>query len=200
MLLLWRKGFPSVTVRDFAGAMGIKRSSFYNSFGTREAVFKEVVERYARSAPDAPLDGFRPGRPAAPLLVAVFRRVCRIRAADSDGKGCLICNSITDLVGTHDELGPMLEGAWHRRIQTLEELLRSAADEGDLPNLSEPNAAAGSVAVFLLGLNNASRIDRREPVLWQMCQSFLASLGISDTLLNESEALCDALEVQIAGS
>lgn len=180
MHLLWQQGFSSMTVRDLAHAMGIQRSSFYNSFGSPEEVFKEALDRYARQTPDAPLDTYQPGQPALPLLVDVLKQVCQVRAADAKGRGCLACNSIAELVGHHDTLGPLLETAWKRRTASLTVLLREAVRLQELPDLEDVEITAEGVAVFLLGLNTASKVIRREDRLWALCEDYLRRLGVAE--------------------
>ena len=82
MQLFWRDGYQAVTTTDLADAMAIQRSSFYNSFGTKEAVFTEAVETYARQAPDAILDNVRPGDPVIQTLIKALRALCRARAGE----------------------------------------------------------------------------------------------------------------------
>lgn len=193
MQLLWEQGFSSVTVRDLAHAMGIQRSSFYNSFGRPEDVFKEALERYAHQAPDAPLDTYQPGQPALPLLVGVLKQVCRERAADAKGRGCLACNSIAELVGHHDTLGPLLENAWARRTASLTVLLREAESRQEIQQLGDAEVAAEGIAVFLLGLNTASKMTRREDRLWALCEDYLRRLKVAEEYLVRADALGDAL-------
>ena len=77
MNLFWRDGYAGVSASDLAAAMHIQRSSFYNSFGSREAVFLEALEQYSKNAPDKIIDRLRPGDPVLPAIAALFRELCR---------------------------------------------------------------------------------------------------------------------------
>lgn len=178
MTLFWRRGFLSVSATDLAAAMGIQRSSFYNSFGSREAVFTEALARYGRVAPDARLDALSPDRPVVPVLVETFREICRQSAADPEAKGCMICNAIAELVGVEDSLGERLEAVVKARIDRFESLLRRAQRAGEIPPLPDPRASAGTWVAFLIGLKTVSKIVRSEKALWGMCRAFLLGQGI----------------------
>jgi TetR/AcrR family transcriptional repressor of nem operon len=186
MDLFWKQGFPSVSASALARAMSIQRSSLYNAFGGREAIFREALARYGAAAPDAPLDRYEPGEPAIPLLVGVFREACRARAADREARGCLACNSIGELVGVHDELGRLLKSAVRSRIRSVERLLIAAVAQGELPELRDVSAAAKSVVSFLIGLNTLSKVVRDEEALWAMSRSFLLGLGVPPDSLARS--------------
>jgi AcrR family transcriptional regulator len=46
MLVFWRKGFMATSMSDLCDAMGIRAPSLYAAFGSKEALYLEVVERY----------------------------------------------------------------------------------------------------------------------------------------------------------
>src|ERR1700761_5289271 len=48
MLLFWRKGFAATSINDLCEAMGIASPSLYAAFGSKEALYLEASERYAR--------------------------------------------------------------------------------------------------------------------------------------------------------
>jgi hypothetical protein len=44
--LFWRKGYEGTSLSDLTGAIGITPPSFYFAFKSKEALFKQVVDRY----------------------------------------------------------------------------------------------------------------------------------------------------------
>jgi AcrR family transcriptional regulator len=46
MLLFWRKGFAATSMNDLCDAMGIRSPSLYAAFGSKEALYLEVIEHY----------------------------------------------------------------------------------------------------------------------------------------------------------
>jgi AcrR family transcriptional regulator len=45
--LFSKKGFDAISVRDIAGAVGIKASSLYNHFSNKQDIFDTIIERYS---------------------------------------------------------------------------------------------------------------------------------------------------------
>jgi len=158
--------------------MNIQRSSFYNSFGSREAVFLEALERYSRDAPDKALDRIRTGDDVIPVFVSMFRDLCRQRADDAEARGCLVCNSIGELVGVQQQLGQVLLDAVGERVRIVERALRQAVDQGELTLAADVPATARSFVAFLLGINLLSKTVRGEQALWQTCEAYLLGLGV----------------------
>jgi AcrR family transcriptional regulator len=46
MKLFWERGYEGTSFDDLIGAMGISASSFYNSFGSKEALYCEATQSY----------------------------------------------------------------------------------------------------------------------------------------------------------
>ncbi|MEW5963236.1 MAG: TetR/AcrR family transcriptional regulator [Pseudomonadota bacterium] len=178
MNTFWKNGFEAVSVSDLADAMGIERSSFYNTFKDRESVFLEALDLYRGLAPDAVLLTARKGAPVVPVIRAMLREICRVRSHDPEARGCLVVNSIGALVGTNDTLGPRIEEAVRGARTVLEKVLRIGIDQGEIRPVGDVRATAGLFVAFLAGLNSVSKVIRDEKELWRICQSFLASIGI----------------------
>lgn len=186
MNLFWMKGFLASSATDLADAMGIQRSSFYNSFGSREALFEEALAHYATQTPDAPLYRVQPGQAVVPVIASVMREICRIRAQDRDARGCMMCNAIAELVGVENSLGALIERGVRNMKSAVERLLRQAAEQGEIAALENPVASADSFVAFLIGLNTISKVIRNEKELWAMCVQFLRGLGLTEKVLRPS--------------
>jgi TetR/AcrR family transcriptional repressor of nem operon len=173
----WKRGFTAVSVSDLADAMSITRSSFYNGFGDREAVFRQALEAYERIAPDAVLDMIAPGQPVRPVIRKMFREICRVRAADLGARGCLVVNSISELGGSEGRLSGYIREAVLARMRTYERLLRQAANQGEIDKPQDIRAAALAFFAFAIGLNTVSKVVRDEGELWRICEAFLDGIG-----------------------
>ncbi|WP_154401311.1 TetR/AcrR family transcriptional regulator, partial [Bordetella pertussis] len=47
MEVFWSKGYEGASLADLTSAMGINAPSLYAAFGSKEALFREAVQRYA---------------------------------------------------------------------------------------------------------------------------------------------------------
>lgn len=174
----WKRGFEAVSVSDLADAMSIKRSSFYNSFGDRETVFREALAAYRHVTPDAALADIEPGQAVRPAIRKVFRDICRARAADRDARGCLIVNSIGELVGVNEALGEDIADSLHNGVKLYESLLAQAAAQGEIERPKDMRSTARAFVVFVTGLNMVSKVIRDERELWRICEGFLDRYGL----------------------
>jgi len=180
MDIFWKRGFEAVPVSDLADAMGINRSSFYNSFGDRESVFREALAAYWKAAPDVMLSRIGPGQPVKAAVQKLLKEICRVRAADPDARGCLVVNSIGVLVSVNKELGASIDETVHNAVAVYEKLLRLAANQGEIEKPHNIRATARAIFAFVCGLNTISKVIRDEGELWRMCEVFLEGIGFAD--------------------
>ncbi|HEX4533759.1 MAG TPA: helix-turn-helix domain-containing protein, partial [Rhizomicrobium sp.] len=91
MEVFWRHGYEGASLADLTESMGINSPSLYAAFGSKEGLFRAVLERY-----DARRKGFMENVLAAPDAQSVARAFLEgvaEFAADTSGRnppGCLL--------------------------------------------------------------------------------------------------------------
>ncbi len=170
-------GYERASVKALSERLGISRSSFYNAFGSREAFFAEIIARYSMTAPDAPLYGEVKG-PVMPVLYEVVRNICRVRAADPEGRGCIIVNSISELCPSADGPAPMLARLAAGSTSRIEELMTVAREQGEIGGTADVHALALALQNLMIGLNVLSKVVRDEDDLWLLSETTLRGLGL----------------------
>lgn len=174
---IWRNGYEACSVKALSEKLGLTRSSFYHSFGSREALFLEVLEVYSEQSPDFALNHLDPKSPILKEICKVFKHACIARAEDPEHRGCLAINSVLEMVGTHDTLGPVLSDAMNARLVRFEKLLKLAAIKGELHD-NEIRSKAIALINQLVGINVLGKIIHNSEELWLSTRSSLAGLGI----------------------
>ena len=197
MNLFWARGVLNVTAKELANAMSIQRSSFYNSFGSRNAVFAEAFQMYSERSPGIDLLEVKEGDPVIPAVVAMFRKVCMLRAQDPDARGCLVSNAVAELAGTKTDLDAILQKEISKNLELFERLVGQAIKQDELSADTDAVAVARALVAFLFGLNLLSKIIHDESALWATTSAFLSNLRefrlpyqttATETPVNDAEA------------
>lgn len=175
---IWQVGFEALSVKTISEKLGITRSSFYNTFISREALFVEALERYFSLSPDRRLEGFADSPNLLKLLTEVFKEACRQRTDDTLHRGCLAVNSISELVGVNEELGPKLEDAIQYSISRFEQLLDLCVSRGELPNTVNTRHLALAIQNLLMGMNTLSKVVKSKEELWAGTKLNLQALNL----------------------
>lgn len=177
MNVIWKHGFEPSSVKALSELLGITRSSFYNTFGSREALLREAIPVYAAQSPDSPLYAPDVAR-ALPLICKVFRDICRARSGDPEGRGCLIVNAVCELCPDTEGLGAELADLVLGSAKNLERLLGIARDVGEIPKDANVHALALALQNLMIGLNVFCKVVRSEDELWLLARTTLTGLGL----------------------
>ena len=169
----WKEGYKALSVSQLSTLMGITRSSFYNSFGDKQGLFKEALASYKLTEPYVLLLDLPESIPIKPVLAAFFKEICRTRTHDQGNQGCLVVNTVSGVIGSDDELANDIEKLLLSSIDLFSDLLKRAVAQGEIPAPDDLNATANALVAFVMGLSNLSKIIRDENELWRMCETYL---------------------------
>lgn len=175
---IWRVGFEACSVKAISERLGITRSSFYNSFGSREALFLEAFERYFKASAYSDLTDLTKGSSPLSLLNQLFKEVCEERISDQEHRGCLMVNSMSELIGVHPELGPIIANAANDSIMLFEVLLKQSIEQGELPKETNAHSLALVIQSLLIGLNTLSKVVHDKEDLLLTTNTALKALGL----------------------
>ncbi|MEH6561365.1 MAG: helix-turn-helix domain-containing protein [Marinobacter sp.] len=95
--VFWQKGFHATSLKDLEKALDMRPGSIYATFGSKDGLFQESLERYARlalaelertlNACDSPLAG----------LSAYLRQLGGLRDQDLPSRACMLVKSLLEL-------------------------------------------------------------------------------------------------------
>jgi AcrR family transcriptional regulator len=133
MLLFWRKGFAATSMSDLCDVMGISSPSLYAAFGSKEALYLEAVEYYARTIGPPVWDKLAEGATARAgienLLIAWTESLPKSRATPA---GCMAL-----LAAVGDEwpatIVRMVKKVRLEMLGSLRSRLETAVAKGELP-------------------------------------------------------------------
>ena len=147
--LFWR-GYDRTSLTDLTGTLGIAPASFYHAFGSKEALFRRVVDRYLADLEAAFEAAFRATTPRA-AVEALLRGYADVVTDPAHEPGCLVVNSAPSAEAA-DAIQQWL--ASHRlalRARLEERFAGDAARDG-LPAGADAAATARYVATLAGGI------------------------------------------------
>jgi TetR/AcrR family transcriptional repressor of nem operon len=161
MQALWSGGVVGTSVDDLLQATGLSRSSLYNSFGNREGLLAEAVQRYA----DQQIAAVRQLFAHAGLEQAMGALLLDAATSNHDGRGCLLVNAVGEL---HEQAGPTVDvvrAAFARLSAAMEQAIRDVAPAGV--------DAAGLCAALMAAIAGMRTLQRADMPLAQRRQAAL---------------------------
>ena len=176
---IWSAGFEACSVKAVSETLGITRSSYYNAFGTREALFKDALAAYFAQTPDRVFYGDVSQVSILELLTSTLHTICTSRANDPAARGCLAVNCLCEKADVNgDPVGDLLVDAILTSATQIESLLTIAVERGELPADTDVHGKALAVQNLIVGISAFSKALREEDELWLTARTTLEGLGL----------------------
>ncbi len=152
MQVFWTQGYESTSLNDLTAAMGLSKSSLYDTFGSKHDLFLATIDYYrdnitgqVRSAAD--LDA-----PARHIIKAILgRAVDRILAPDGR-RGCYLNNTAVEVGGHDPEAAARCQSGLVVMEETMLRLVKRGQGEGDISSRKSARALARFMTSTINGL------------------------------------------------
>ncbi|WP_034279157.1 TetR/AcrR family transcriptional regulator [Alkanindiges illinoisensis] len=149
--LFIEKGYEGASFAELVKAMGISPPSFYAAFGSKEALFRRVLERYVVSARAAMREAV--AQPTAREVVRhLLTALATAATSHPTARGCLLVQSA--LVSSDNSADVRDDLRLEREVTTaaLAARFREAEQRGDKTLPGNPNAMARLTSMILSGI------------------------------------------------
>ncbi len=165
MELFWARGFHNTSLKDLEGALDMRPGSIYAAFGSKEALFRAALDRYARDG-RAGLDEIM-NRAETPIagLAAYVRLLGGITRRTIPSRACMLVKTLLEAPDDAPELRKSAEDMLRAAEATLAGAFRAARDSGEIAPNSDPDVLAAQLQAAIFGLRAyAQRSDAGDRV------------------------------------
>jgi TetR/AcrR family transcriptional repressor of nem operon len=159
MVLFWRNGFETTSVRMLEKEMGINQFSIYSSFGNKEGVFLESMKCYKKKVQKELIDKLLASKDGILAIEQYFHNFIEFSRDTDQNKGCLLTNTVNELGQNADKviLDGILKFASNVKAAFIEKLKEDASKSEELIQKQ-----ANYLMVSLQGLSVASKMFTKE--------------------------------------
>ena len=152
MLVFWEKGYEGTSINDLEQAMGLKRTSIYNAFGNKSALFERVMSCYKESVMSALFTAMDAASNIREGVRRLLNGALDIHFDEENPGGCLVVLSLMES-GQHDQqsLGSMQQTI-HELKNALQVRLNKAKKSGELSKHLDAGSTATTIATTMTGM------------------------------------------------
>lgn len=152
MNLFWGRGYEATSLQDLISATQLSKSSFYQAFGSKHALFRRCLQHYERDLIASLNDMFE----AAPSGIGFIESVLMSIADETRGplarRGCLIMNTATEFAQSDLEIAKNINSSKKRLHSIYRVAIERAQREQDISKRLDPEILADYLLTCTSGL------------------------------------------------
>lgn len=157
MRLFWDRGYEGTSFDELIAVMGISASSFYNSFGSKEALYHETIEAYAKQAGIWFNAALADGATTAAAFRSLFEVAAHEFTRSDRPAGCMIAAAVTQCSPAQSRLKAMMIDLRRFSEDAMRQRLSIGVKAEDFAPRVEIDVLAGFFSTVLQGLGVQAR-------------------------------------------
>ncbi len=169
MQVFWAKGYEAASLCDLTEAMGLSKSSLYDTFGGKNDLFVATIERY-RQTVQAKFLGELQARQretgsARAAIAAIFDRAVEAAVRPDGRQGCFLGNCAVEIAGSDPGAAARVRAAMRATEDGFYEAVKAGQDRGEIASDRDARALARSLTSSQNGLLVMAKLDPDEAAL-----------------------------------
>jgi TetR/AcrR family transcriptional repressor of nem operon len=176
MQVFWRNGYEKTSMQDLLDAMNLSKSSLYQAFGGKQALFERCMTRYG----DEMIGTLRDALQASPSGLGFIRQFLESVLDEARGvceaRGCLVLNTANEFARRNPQIADAVSQGLNRFHEVLQAAVVRAQQEGDIPPERNANMLATYLVSSMSGLKTMSKAGAGEKTLEGIIELTLKAL------------------------
>ena len=177
MNLFWRKGYEATSMRDLTSRMKLSRSSFYQAFGSKHALFLRCIEHYhqvtiskMRERLDSTESGFD----------FISRTLTQVITEDNEvtnPRGCLVTNSASEFAQSDAQVASSIFKCLQAYQHIFSLAIIKGQEDGSLRNSKDPDLLSRFLVSNMSGLRTMLKAGTSREELEKMVEVILDTVS-----------------------
>ncbi|CAB3773870.1 TetR family transcriptional regulator [Burkholderia sp. MSh2] len=157
MEVFWRLGYEGASMTDLTAAMGIASPSLYAAFGSKEALFRQALERYGATEAREIWDDVEKAESAHDAVRHYLINTARVFTRRSKPAGCLVVLSALHPAERSDTVRQTLIAMREGTVGYLHKRLRQGVETGEISAHANLDAIARYYVTVQQGMSIQAR-------------------------------------------
>lgn len=157
MIIFWAKGFSATSMQDLVEGLGISRSSMYDTYGDKEALFYAALEDYTKQQISTLESLITMVETPLQAINALLEGTVADSIGDEMNKGCFVVNSIGELNVCNDKVKTLISNTLDKMTEEIMRWIVAGQQIGEINNRHTPAQWASFVTNTIAGLRVAAR-------------------------------------------
>lgn len=154
MRLFWRKGYEATSLQDLLEVMDISKSSFYQAFKSKHALFQRCIERYREELSQQMRRELAATRSGRAFISAKLHGIAEETCGPDARIGCLMMNTASEFAQRDPMIAKLINHGVLTFTNIFEEAVKKGQAHNDIPKDKDARALASYLVTNMGGLRN----------------------------------------------
>ncbi len=154
MQLFWRKGYESSSLQDLLSTMGLSKSSFYQTFKSKHALFQNCIEHYQQTLDSEMRTQLENTGSGKAFIKNLFTSVANETSGSDARRGCLLMNTASEFAQTDQEIAELVSSSIDCITDVFETAIQQAQRQEEIPSDKDARTLATYLVSTMSGVRN----------------------------------------------
>lgn len=173
--VFWTKGFDATSLQDLLEAMGLSKSSFYQTYGSKGTLYLKAIDRYRTRIVSQMMRDLERAESARAFIDDVFQDLARNLDTPNGRRPCLVMNDSGDVERREDAVARRMRNGAEQFESVFRTAVVRAQREGDVSE-TDPDALARYLMSSRSGLLAVRKTGASEEALQDIIAVTLSAL------------------------
>ena len=176
MNLFWQKGYNATSAQDLVDALGISRSSLYDTYGDKHSLFVKALKQYRKERIDPIVKELNNAEDAEAYIRSFFELVKTEALAENSSIGCFMVNSAVEMAPVDAEVATIANSIMNDTENAVCKAIKLGQDAGVFSTKYPARSMARFVLNSLNGLRVTVKFDAKQQVYDDILDICLSAL------------------------
>lgn len=169
--VFWRKGYNGTSMQDLVDAMGLNRSSIYNSFGSKLELYQTTLKHYQKNGNMLFQKALIKAKNPLQAIRLIFEGFLPEILGDGEDKGCFVMNCKAEMGNQDQNIKNWLLDTQEQTLSTFQSLIRDGQEQGVINKKQDCLAYAYYIFNAFQGFRMTGILVKDRKVLQQIIDS-----------------------------
>ena len=162
MRLFWRGGYEMTSTQDLLDALGLSKSSLYQTFGSKRQMFERCLLHYQETLAQEMRAALVQATSGKSFLRNLVLSVTEDVAGETGMQGCMLLNTATEFAQREPEIAAAVTRGLDTLTAIIEEAVRQGFADGSMRCSGDPGDIARYLMTGMAGLKTLIKGGMRQ--------------------------------------
>lgn len=174
--IFWYKGYNGTSAQDLVNHLGLSRSSLYDTFGDKQKLFSQSLQRYQTQSQDQIVKILEDSQNIKETFQDIFKQAVVESLDDRITKGCFMVNSSVELAMHDEEIAKIVKSNSRKMEEIFTNAVKKGQEAGHISKQHEPIVLARFIFNTYSGIRILARTGERNKQVYDDIVKAMLSL------------------------